>query len=95
PFIDSALYVAEYRNFWWKKIREAKGTIEIHPLPKVSPYPKARDEICDEPTEDKGKNFGRIARIGIMDEYVKQFDQLKLLGIKIEKWRRFFKEKND
>jgi len=43
--------------------------------------------------DDKGKNFGRIARIGIMDEYVKKFENLSLLGIEVQDWRKFFKNK--
>jgi hypothetical protein len=59
----------------------------------VAPYPEARDEISDKPVDDKGKNFGRIARLGIMDEYVTTFDQVDLLGIEVARWRQFFKER--
>ena len=62
-------------------------------IPKgVTPYPNVRDEISDMPADDKGKNFDRIARIGIMDEYVRKFENL-LLGIEVQDWRKFFKNK--
>jgi len=93
PYIELARYVAEYRNHWWKNIRNAKGSTEIKSPEGVAPYPNVRDEISDMPIDDKGKNFGRIARIGIMDEYVKTFEDLSLLGIKVQEWRKFFKEK--
>jgi len=32
--------------------------------------------------------------MGIMDDYVKEFEGLSLLGIKVARWRRLFKEKN-
>ena len=57
----------------------------------VKPYPVGRDEISDLPASDKGKNFGRIARIVIMDDYVNEFRALPLLGIAVSDWREFFK----
>ena len=94
PFVELAHYVSEYRNYWWEHLRKANGSPQIRAPSAVNVYPNARDEIADEPMEDKGKNFGRIARIGIMDEYVKQFEQLPLLGINTTRWRKFFKEKD-
>jgi len=91
PFIVSARYAAEYRNYWWQNVRETSEDTTIVSPSNVSPYPSSRDFIDDKPREDKGKNFGRIARTGIMDEWVKSFDDVKLLGIRIKDWREFFK----
>lgn len=92
PFIASARYVAEYRNYWWQEVRKAKGDTTIdHPL-NVHPYPEGREQISDVPREDPGRNFGRIARIGIMDDYVSDCNEISLLGIKVAKWREFFKQ---
>lgn len=94
PYVELARYLAEYRNYWWQAIRQAQGDTGIVQPSRVRPYPQARDEVADKPAEDKGRNFGRIARMGIMDDYVKEFEGLPLLGIKVARWRRFFKEKN-
>lgn len=75
PYVELARDVAEYRNYWWERVREAEGSTKIQSPSGsgVRPYPNARDEISDKAVKDKGKNFGRIARMGIMDEYVEEF----------------------
>ena len=35
-------------------------------------YPVKGDNIADEATADRGGNFGRLARCGIMDDYIDQ-----------------------
>ncbi len=91
PFVELARYMAEFRNYWWREVRKAEGNSKIESPKGVRPYPKGRDETSDKPLEDKGKNFGRIARIGVMDDYVKSFHDQDLLGIKAGAWREFFK----
>jgi hypothetical protein len=93
PFVLPARYVAEYRNFWWKYKRIVEEGIDtgIDSLPAAQPYPLGREEIADKPHADKGRNFGRIARIGIMDEYILKYNEIELLGIKVAQWREFFK----
>jgi hypothetical protein len=91
PFIESAKYLADYRNYWWQNVRQAEGDTSINSPDGAHPYPGSRDEFSDEPRADKGKNFGRIARMGIMDEYVRSFDNFDLLGIELKYWRNFFK----
>lgn len=92
PFIASARYVAEYRNYWWQEVRKAKAVTTIRSPRNVHPYPKGREKIADLPREDPGRNFGRIARIGIMDDYVSDCNEIALLGIKVAKWREFFRQ---
>jgi hypothetical protein len=91
PYIELARYMAEYRNYWWQNLRKAETTTEIVSPKDAKPYPDTRDEVADEPVEDKGNNFGRIARMGLMDDYVRSFDDLDLLGIQLHSWREFFK----
>lgn len=92
PYIESARYVAEYKNYWWKHIRNTSESTEIRSPVDCRPYPDARDNISDSPREDRGKNFGRIARNGIMDEYVKISKDVDLLGIPLNNWIKFLKE---
>ncbi len=94
PYIESARYMAEYRNHWWQNARRAASTSVIRSPSGVAPYPKAREMIGDEPAEDQGNNFERIARIGLMDTYVAGFKEVPLLGVKVARWRKFFKQKN-
>lgn len=92
PYIKPAKYIADYRNYWWQHIRRADSDTDIIYPENPSPYPNGREKISDHPTNDSGKNFGRIARLGIMDTYVKSFEGTKLLGKTIEQWRKFFKD---
>ncbi len=91
PFVISARYAAEYRNYWWKHLRKAEGNTDISSPDGVSSYPSSRERIDDEPAYDPGRNFGRLARTEIMDKWVKRCKKEKLLGIEIEKWIEFFK----
>ncbi|MBC6937084.1 MAG: hypothetical protein DWB42_14770 [Chloroflexi bacterium] len=93
PYIAPARYIAEYRNYWWQNLRDASKDAAIQSPEKVSFYPAVRDEISDKALEDKGKNFGRIARLGIMDEYTRPFAHVNLLGLEAAAWREFFKKK--
>jgi len=95
PFIAPARYVAEYRNYWWQSLRKTLDHADILSPKNVTPYPRARAKMSDKPVYDDGKNFGRIARIGMLDEYVNSFDQVDLLGIDIKSWRTFLKTKTN
>jgi hypothetical protein len=91
PFVTSARYAAEKRNYWWQYEREARSDTTIYPPEDVVPYGKIRDKTHDHPVNDSGGNFGRIARIGLLDEYVQGFDSQNLLGISVKSWRQFLK----
>lgn len=90
PYIEQALYVAQYRNYWWQVIRRTEGSTEIT-SPPVKPYPSAREQIADVPRSDTGRNFGRIARIGLMDAYIQRCLKTPLLGIPAQAWLQFFR----
>ncbi len=91
PFIESARYAAEYRNYWWEHRRKAKGEKAITIARGVQPYPTKSDAIADRPLSDGGGNFGRLARTQLLDEYTKLTKTHPLCGIRIEYWLRFFK----
>ncbi len=94
PYIISAKYVAEYRNFYWKKSRSKRGKDpEIIQPPKKyrRPYPLSKQLASDKASFDQGGNFGRIARTGVFDEYINFIKQNEYLGIKIRHWISFFK----
>jgi len=91
PFVESAKYAAEYRNYHWQYIRETQQARGIETPKGVSPYPSKAEQILDKPQADGGGNFGRLARTGIMDFYLDKLDEVQLCGIKMIYWRQFLK----
>jgi len=93
-YADSARYAAEYRNYYWQQSRIEQGkTFDIRRPPESNrhPYPSSKQEASDQAKDDKGGNFGRIARAGILDEYIASIKGQEYLGIKIVHWIAFFK----
>jgi hypothetical protein len=91
PYIESARYAAEYRNYHWSALRDTDGSRKITQPAPVSPYPAKSNQIADVPEADGGGNFGRFARTGIMDTYRARVMQEPLCGISAEHWLAFFK----
>lgn len=91
PFAVPARYAAEYRNWYWQHAKKGKGGDTGIDLSEVNqPYPEKSDQISDKPKNDGGGNFGRFARAGIMDDYMKALFSEQLLGIPLDSWQRFF-----
>lgn len=57
----------------------------------IHPYPDSKQEASDQAIDDKGSNFGRIARAGLLDNYITKLKSLDYLGVKIAHWVEFFK----
>lgn len=91
PYVRQLRYIAEYRNYWWQNIRSSTDDISITEPETVTTYPVGRERILDTPVYDDGNNFGRIARTGLLDDYVRALDSKILLGKTAQEWRRFFK----
>lgn len=91
PYIEYSRYAAEYRNHHWRFMRSTKGNRDIQTPPNVCPYPAKMDHIADAPADDRGGNFGRFARTGLMDSYLQRTRAEELCGISAEYWLRFFK----
>jgi hypothetical protein len=93
PAIESARYAAEMRNYWWRHIRESdldRG-IDSPSVVTPPPYPAGRVKVADKPKADKGGNFGRVSRIGDLDEYRTRLLDYDLGGIRARHWIEFFK----
>lgn len=85
-------HVAEYRNYHWQHSPDARQpNRKIHLASGVAPYPKKSDATSDAAAVTKGGNFGRIARTGILDDYIKSINQEEPCGIPAQHWRSFFK----
>ena len=91
PFVESARYAATYRNYHWQHVRRTRQPTGIETPPQVTPYPTKSEQILDRPRADGGSNFGRLARTGIMDAYLRKLDDVQLCGIKTVYWREFLK----
>ena len=95
PYIELAKYAAEYRNYYWIRSRETSNirSMGIIPPPQEHrhPYPQSKLESSDKAKDDKGSNFGRIARAGLLDEYLFKIKQVDYLGIRVLHWMKFFK----
>ncbi|MCX5656400.1 MAG: hypothetical protein NTY65_17325 [Planctomycetota bacterium] len=91
PYMVSAQFAANYRNYHWQHLREAKSDPAITSPAKVVPYPQKSDAISDKPKSDDGKNFGRFSRTGLMDDYLKEVALQRICGIEATHWRTFFK----
>ena len=91
PFIESARFAAEYRNYHWQHVRRTTQDSSIELPSNPRPYPSKADQISDKPVYDSGGNFGRLARTGMMDEYMLKLNDVPLCGIKTVFWREFLK----
>lgn len=89
-FIDLACYTAEQRNYYWQYEREATGRRDITLAAGATTYPVKSDKISDK-AEDPGGNFGRLARYGIMEEFVKATMRTPVRGVPAIEWLAFFK----
>ena len=94
PYIELGKYAAEFRNYYWMKSRETstRSTNIIRPNENIlRPYPNSKVEASDKAENDKGNNFGRIARAGLLDDYLLKIKTVDYLGIKVSHWMKFFK----
>ncbi len=91
PYVASARYAAEYRNWWWQYERATKGDPTIRVSDHEGHYPIKSDLIADVPARDAG-NFGRIARTKLFhrDGYIDATLQTELSGIPLYAWLKFF-----
>lgn len=90
PYVELARYVADYRGYYWQHTRDTSLNTTIRGPTDVDPYPSKADQIQDHAVADSGNNFGRIARTGVMDDYVEEIRHRAINGITIDHWLSFF-----
>lgn len=91
PYVAQAKYAAEYRNYWWTEVRSTRSDTDIISPADVEPYPSTGTQVADRPVSDGGNNFGRLARTGLMDDYIEQMLDLRLSGIPAGEWINFLR----
>lgn len=90
PFVEEAKYAAEHRNHYWEHTRGASGDAAIvDPAPIATPYPHKSQSFNDEARVDKGSNFGRVARGGLMTDFITELLNQPLSGIQAKYWQNF------
>lgn len=89
PYIEQAKYAADLRTHYWEN-RSANAKPVEHP--DTHPYPNPGTSYSDIVHDDRGGNFGRIARVhGLMDDWIEDALQTPLAGIEARWWVRFLK----
>ena len=89
PFVIGARQAAEYRNWYWEHERTGNTDQSIRLADVAQYYPAKSDMISDSAASDRGGNFGRFARTGVMDPYMEDLFQERLSGITLAAWQRF------
>ena len=91
PFIGNARWLAEMRNHWWLYQRQSTGTRRLkRPQPLPAPYSPPRSKTSDEGVNDSGRNFGRVSRVNVMNDYLKAMLLTQVSGVDANAWRNFF-----
>jgi len=70
PWSDLARYAAEYRSDHWSEARDTTHSKEINRPKSPTPYPKKAYQVAHDAEHDQGNNFGRLARTGMMNDYL-------------------------
>jgi hypothetical protein len=63
----------------------------VAPASVAIPYPSKGQKFNDEPKKDQGKNFGRVARGGLMTEFITTLLQQPISGIPAKHWQAFLR----
>ena len=97
PWVFSAKAAAEATKRYWVYERQTDKPMTLNQrglsTPEgLKPYMvNARDKTNYKPVSDNGNNFGRLARTGIMSDFVQETLQTDILGIPADNWRLFLK----
>jgi hypothetical protein len=95
PWVRSAHQAAHMRNHYWQVTRETKADTTIWTPPDPTPYPNKADNTSDVPEHDGGGNFGRVARSGMMTDFVIETNAVEALGISLGNWGTFLRSHTD
>jgi hypothetical protein len=92
PYVASARYAAEYRNWHWKyQVRSGSAEGDITVSSVTQNYPSKAQEISDVPVSDRGGNFGRFARTDLMNDFMDELFGEDLMGIPLDSWQKFLR----
>lgn len=96
PWVESARYAAEWRDYWWTNVRTTKGDSTLRYPESAHPYPEKADRVSVSAVDDSGDNFGRLPRYRpLMDDFLSATMSVPILGIETAAWVRFLKLHTD
>lgn len=101
PWVFSAKAAAEATKRYWIYERQTDKPMtlvqrKLEVPDGIKPYMvNARDKTNYKPVNDGGNNFGRLARTGIMSDFVEETLLTDILGIPANNWRMFLKAHTD
>ena len=76
---------SEVTSYWIKSRETSTRSTSIIRPPIVfrHPYPQSKVEASDKAEGDKGNNFGRIARAGLLDDYLNKIKMIDVLRVDV------------
>lgn len=89
PFVVGAKFAAEHKNWYWEHGRSGTSKKGVLLSTVDQAYPTKSDMISDKPESDSGGNFGRLARTGLLDSYIAELFEERLVGISLSAWQKF------
>lgn len=89
-FVEQARFAAEQRNYYWQYERETTDDRTITLAQDIRAYPLKKNKISDKANSDPGGNFGRLARYGVMNDYVNRMMDTGVRGLPARAWLNFF-----
>lgn len=99
PWVKSARYAAEFRDYHWQHVRKTRNpnTDTGIDFPEgAAPYPTKADLVVAKPHEDSGNNYGRLPRAHpLMDDFLDRSKEHEVLGITVGNWITFLKRHSD
>ncbi|MDO4027094.1 hypothetical protein QKF57_13920 [Clavibacter michiganensis] len=97
PWVESARYAAEYRDYWWQHVRRTSDAdTSVHYPEHARPYPRKAELVLATPAYDGGGNYGRLPRSKpLMDDFIERSKQHEVLGIPVADWILFLRRHSD
>ncbi|WP_347756797.1 hypothetical protein [Agrococcus sp. ProA11] len=99
PWVKSARYAAEFRDYHWQHVRNVRASttdVGIDYPESAAPYPTKADLVVAKPRQDGGNNFGRLPRAHpLMDEFLARSKEHEVLGITVGSWITFLRRHSD
>lgn len=89
PFITNAKNASKKVNEHWISLKSHRTSSCIDYPDNVSPYPSTNKRICDKPSEGSNRNYGRLARSELMEDYIDEIMDKNLKGKKVWEWINF------
>lgn len=98
PWVESARYAAEWRDYWWQFVRGGTGSQSrgVTYPPNAAPYPSKADLVTAKADYDGGNNYGRLPRCRpLMDQFIEKAGSTPILDILAKDWVWFLKLHTD